>query len=147
MIYTYAYPRPAVTVDLIITRVVKDSPRILLIERKNEPFKNQWALPGGFVDIDEDIEEAAYRELKEETSISDIKLNQFRTFGKLGRDPRGRTISIIYFGQLVNGNQKIEAGNDAKNLKWFVIDDLPELAFDHLEIINSFLSKKMTEKT
>lgn len=142
MIYTYAYPRPAVTVDIIVTRTLKDSTQILLIERKNEPFKNQWALPGGFVDIDEEIEDAAYRELTEETSISDIKLNQYRTFGKPGRDPRGRTISIIYFGILTNEKQKIEAGDDAKNLKWFSIDELPELAFDHDQIIKSFLEQK-----
>lgn len=142
MIYTYAYPRPAVTVDIIVTRTLNDSTQILLIERKNEPFKNQWALPGGFVDIDEEIEDAAYRELTEETSISDIKLHQYRTFGKPGRDPRGRTISIIYFGQLVNEKQKIEAGDDAKNLKWFSIDDLPVLAFDHDQIIKSFLEQK-----
>lgn len=142
MIYTYAYPRPAVTVDIIVTKSLKDSTQILLIERKNEPYKNQWALPGGFVDIDEEIEDAAYRELTEETSISDIKLHQFRTFGKPGRDPRGRTISIIYFGELTNENQKIEAGDDAKNLKWFSIDDLQELAFDHDQIIKLFLEQK-----
>ncbi len=142
MIYTYAYPRPAVTVDIIVTRTLKDLAQILLIERKNQPFKNQWALPGGFVDIDEEIDDAAYRELTEETSISDIKLDQFRTFGKPGRDPRGRTISIIYFGTLTNEKQKIEAGDDAKNLKWFSIDDLPELAFDHDQIIKSFLEQK-----
>lgn len=142
MIYTYAYPRPAVTVDMIVIKAVNDLPQILLIERKNEPFKNQWALPGGFVDIDEEIEDAAYRELEEETSISDIKLNQFRAFGKLGRDPRGRTISIIYCGQLVNENQKIEAGDDAKNLKWFSIDDLPELAFDHCHIVKEYLNQE-----
>lgn len=142
MIYTYAYPRPAVTVDIIVTRVINKSTKILLIERKNEPFKNQWALPGGFVDIDEEIEDAAYRELTEETSVSDIKLDQFRTFGKPGRDPRGRTISIVYFGQLVNVNQKIEASDDAKNLEWFPINDLPELAFDHNQIIKLFLNHK-----
>lgn len=142
MIYTYAYPRPAVTVDIIVTRSLNGSPQILLIERKNEPFKNQWALPGGFVDIDEEIEDAAYRELKEETSVSEIKLHQFRTFGKPGRDPRGRTISIIYFGQLINNSQKIEAGDDAKNLKWFSIDDLPKLAFDHNYIIQTYIEQK-----
>ena len=113
-----------------------------MIERKHEPFKNKWALPGGFVDIDEEIEDAAYRELKEETFISEIILEQFKTFGKIGRDPRGRTISIIYFGILKNSGQEIKAGDDAKDLNWFDIENLPELAFDHREIIDLFLSKE-----
>lgn len=139
MIYTYAYPRPSVTVDIIIISENKDY--ILLIERGNEPFKNQWALPGGFVDMDEDIEISAYRELKEETSISDIELDQFRAYGKPGRDPRGRTISIVYFGILKNDQQDIAAGDDAKNLQWFNINKLPELAFDHSQIISDFKQK------
>lgn len=138
MIYTYAYPRPAVTVDIII---IKDND-ILLIERKQHPFKNMWALPGGFIDMDEEIQAAAYRELQEETSITDIELFEFRTFGKVGRDPRGRTISIIYYGDLINKNQKIEAGDDAKSLQWFPLSKLPELAFDHKDIINEFLEYK-----
>ncbi|HAF29995.1 MAG TPA: NUDIX hydrolase [Bacteroidales bacterium] len=142
MIYTYAYPRPALTVDIIILKKVNNSFHVLLIERKNEPFKNQWALPGGFVDIDEEIDEAAYRELKEETSISEIKLYQFYTFGKIGRDPRGRTISIVYHGLLENEKQEIKAGDDAKNLRWFPIENLPEIAFDHLEIMSKFLLNK-----
>ena len=142
MIYTYAYPRPSVTVDIIILKDILSKPQLLLIERKHEPFKNKWALPGGFVDIDEEIEDAAYRELKEETFISEIILEQFKTFGKIGRDPRGRTISIVYFGILKNSGQEIKAGDDAKDLNWFHIENLPELAFDHREIIDLFLSKK-----
>ena len=141
MIYTYAYQRPAVTVDIIVTKQINNNDNILLIERKNEPFKNQWALPGGFVDIDEEIETAAYRELQEETSISDIELKQFHTFGKVGRDPRGRTISIIYSGYLLNENQKIEAGDDAKSLQWFPINKLPDLAFDHIDVIKKYLDQ------
>jgi len=136
MIYTYAYPRPAVTVDIIVFKNIENNPEILLIERKNEPFKNMWALPGGFVDKDEDIKTAAYRELAEETSIQDIQLSQLHTFGKPGRDPRGHTISIVHTGFLQNSNQKIQAGDDAKNLQWFSINDLPDLAFDHQEIIH-----------
>jgi 8-oxo-dGTP diphosphatase len=136
MIYTYAYPRPAVTVDIVVFKNFDSHPEILLIERKNEPFKNMWALPGGFVDKDEDIETAAYRELKEETSIEDINLSQLHTFGKPGRDPRGHTISIVHIGFLNNNNQKIQAGDDAKNLQWFSVDQLPKLAFDHQEIIH-----------
>lgn len=140
MIYTYAYPRPSVTVDIIVLKEDKEDLQILLIERKNEPFKDMWALPGGFIDIDEEIKTAAYRELKEETSISDIKLSQFKTYGKVGRDPRGRTISIIYSGILQNINQKIEAGDDAKNLNWFSFKNLPNLAFDHFDIVNDYIN-------
>ncbi|MFP4023168.1 MAG: NUDIX domain-containing protein [Thiohalospira sp.] len=140
MVYTYAYPRPAVTVDIIVFKEVKNKNQVLLIERKNHPFKNMWALPGGFVDMDEDIETAAYRELEEETSIKNIKLTQLRAFGKPGRDPRGRTISIVYTGFLNVHKQKIEAGDDAKNLKWFYVNELPELAFDHREIIEYALA-------
>ncbi|MCK5029614.1 MAG: NUDIX hydrolase [Bacteroidales bacterium] len=141
MIYTYAYQRPAVTVDIIVTKQINNNDNILLIERKNEPFKNQWALPGGFIDINEEIETAAYRELQEETSISDIELKQFYTFGKVGRDPRGRTISIVYSGYLLNENQKIEAGDDAKNLQWFPIDKLPDLAFDHCDVVMKYVNQ------
>lgn len=141
MIYTYAYPRPSVTVDIIV--IDKNEGRILLIERGNEPFKNRWALPGGFVDMDEDIHVSAYRELKEETSLSDIELDQFRAYGKPGRDPRGRTISIVYFGILKNDQQDIQAGDDAKNTQWFSLNKLPELAFDHSQIISDFIQKKL----
>lgn len=141
MIYTYAYPRPSVTVDIIV--ISKEKDQILLIERGNEPFKNQWALPGGFVDMDEDLEVAAYRELQEETSISDIKLTQFKTYGKPGRDPRGRTISIVYHGILKNVDQKIIAGDDAKNLQWFHLPNLPKMGFDHSLIIQEFIQKKL----
>ena len=142
MIYTYAYPRPAVTVDIIVFKNIENNPEILLIERKNEPFKNMWALPGGFVDKDEDIKTAAYRELAEETSIKNIQLSQLQAFGKPGRDPQGHTISIVHIGFLKNNNQKIEAGDDAKNLQWFSVDQLPELAFDHEEIIDYALNNK-----
>ena len=138
MIYTYAYPRPSVTVDMIVIHNSNNKNHILLIERKNEPFKDKWALPGGFIDIDEEIEAAAYRELKEETSIENIQLSQYKTFGKVGRDPRGRTISILFYGYLKDLNQKIQAGDDAKKAKWFPMDNLPALAFDHLEIIKEF---------
>jgi len=142
MLYTYAYPRPSVTVDIIVTKKENNSEYILLIERKNEPFKDQWALPGGFIDIKEEIKTAAYRELKEETSISDIILQQLHTFGKPGRDPRGRTISVIYTGELLKLNQKVEAGDDAKNFEWFNLKEIPDMAFDHKDIIQHFLNNK-----
>ncbi len=142
MLYTYAYPRPSVTVDVIVTKIENESEYILLIERKNEPFKNQWALPGGFIDINEEIEIAAYRELKEETLISDIKLQQFHTFGKPGRDPRGRTISVIYTGKLINLNQEIKAGDDAKDFRWFNIEGTPNMAFDHKDIVQYYINNR-----
>ncbi|MDX9697897.1 MAG: NUDIX hydrolase [Bacteroidales bacterium] len=142
MPYTYEYPRPAVCVDIIVLTSDLATPEILLIKRKFEPFKDHWALPGGFVDIDEELDQAAYRELDEETSLADIKLEQFKTFGKIGRDPRGRTISVVYFG-FISENQKhlTKANDDASETKWFSIMSLPDLAFDHLEIINEATEK------
>src|SRR6056297_1563644 len=136
MSYTYKYPRPAVTVDCLIF-TSHANPFILLIERKNPPFQGKWALPGGFVDMDEDLHESAQRELEEETGLTNIPLEQFYTFGKPGRDPRGRTISVAYYGFIQSGKEKEKAfaGSDAKNLKWFSLDNLPPLEFDHEEII------------
>jgi len=141
MIYTYAYPRPAITVDIIVIKN-DDMDKILLIKRKNEPFKDFWALPGGFVDIEEELIESAFRELQEETGISDIDLRQFHTYGKLGRDPRGRTVSVVYYGYLTNSNQDIKANDDAKELGWFAIGNLPALAFDHKDIVSDFMEYK-----
>ncbi len=136
MSYTYEYPRPAVTTDCIIIRG-KDPLEILLIERKHEPFMGNWALPGGFVEIDEDLLEGAIRELSEETNLTGVSLQQFRTYGKPGRDPRGRTVSVVYYGTLENAEKAI-AGDDAANVQWFGIDNLPPLAFDHAEILDDF---------
>lgn len=138
--YIYAYPRPSVTVDIIIKRQYKNNLQILLIQRKNEPFKNQWALPGGFVDKNEPLLKAAIRELKEETNIELSELKQEYAFGDPGRDPRGHTISIIY-SAIVDSNICFKAADDAKNAKWYNIEKLPDLAFDHLKIINFLLKK------
>ncbi len=137
MNYTYKYPRPAVTTDIILTAGKSKATHILLIERKNEPYKGLWALPGGFIDMDEDLEDACLRELKEETGIEGIKINQFCTVGTPGRDPRGRTITIVYMGHTEKKLSPV-AGDDAINAKWFEIGKLPELAFDHQEILNKF---------
>ena len=138
MPYTYDYPRPAVTVDIIVINRIKESYHLLLIERKHPPFQNKWALPGGFVDTDESLIDAAYRELQEETNITNIKLTQFYAFGDKGRDPRGHTVSVVYFGFIENLQTNEIAGDDAASLKWFNIDDLPQLAFDHDKIISQF---------
>ncbi len=125
-----------VTVDVLV--INKKTEEILLIKRLNEPFKDCWALPGGFVDENEDLEQAARRELFEETNIETDEMTQIGTFGKPYRDPRGHMISVAYQTNLIE-NQKVKAKDDAKEVKWFSIKDLPELAFDHLEIINSIL--------
>ena len=117
-------------------------PRIksFLIKRKNNPFQNCWALPGGFVDENEGLEDAARRELVEETGIHALHIEQLRTYGRPHRDPRGHMISVAY---LCRGNEDmlINAGDDASDVKWFSANNLPELAFDHAEIISFALSK------
>ncbi len=136
MKYSYDYPRPAVCVDAII--YCKTDNTILLIERKNEPYKNNWALPGGFVDENEDLIDAVNRELCEETFVKNISLQQFKTYGKPGRDPRGHVISVVFFG-ICHIKPPIKSGDDAKNARWFKLDNLPKLAFDHNEIISEFI--------
>lgn len=135
--YTYYYPKPSVTTDCILLRQNKHID-ILLVKRKHDPFCGKWALPGGFVEIDEDLEEGAKRELLEETSIEHIELEQFKTYGKPGRDPRGRTISVVYFGFVNENENELIAGDDAAEVLWFDLDSLPHLAFDHNKIINEF---------
>lgn len=138
--YTYEYPRPALTVDMIVFRNVGAGLEILLIQRLNPPFKDQWALPGGFVDMDETLEQAAARELAEETGLIDVELKQFKAFSTLGRDPRGHTISVVFTGMVSDG-ANIKAGDDAKNAAWFNVGKLPPLAFDHGVIVREALVK------
>lgn len=125
-----------VTVDVLVINIASNE--ILLIKRLNDPYKNCWALPGGFVDENEDLEQAARRELFEETNIETDKMIQIGAFGKPYRDPRGHMISIAYQTHFVK-NQTVQAKDDAKEVKWFSLNNLPELAFDHLEIINSII--------
>jgi 8-oxo-dGTP diphosphatase len=129
-----------VTADAVVFKREKSETFILLIKRKNPPFQNQWALPGGFVENDEDLETAAKRELKEETGIELMACEQLYTFGTPGRDPRARTITIAYVGY-AKENDKPKAADDAKEAKWFNIKDLPELAFDHPQIIELAISR------
>ncbi|MDR2835352.1 MAG: NUDIX hydrolase [Bacteroidales bacterium] len=136
MKYSYDYPRPTVTVDAIITKIILTE--ILLIQRKNEPFKNFWALPGGFVEMNESLEEAVAREVLEETNLQIIEFQQFKTFGDVNRDPRGRTITVVFYSH-INETLIPKAGDDAENCKWFEISDLPKLAFDHEKIINEYI--------
>ena len=132
--FSYDYPRPAVTVDVVLaTREVR--PRVLLIQRKKDPFAGTWALPGGFVEENEKLADAARRELKEETSLDVADIEQLYTAGDPGRDPRGWTISVAYLAR-VNANElKPIAADDAEAVAWYPLDKLPKLAFDHAMIL------------
>lgn len=146
MAYTYEHPRPSVTVDCIVLKYNKSAISILLIKRGNDPFKNQWALPGGFLDMDESPEVGVQRELKEETGLEVKEVIQIGAFGKPDRDPRGRVISISFLSIVKAGNDTIKAASDASEVRWFSIHDLPNpLAFDHKEIIEEAL-KFLREK-
>jgi len=133
-LYTYKYPRPAVTVDILVFR--NRMTEVLLIKRLHPPFEGKWALPGGFMDMDETLEEAAVRELEEETGLSGIKLKQLHAFSAPDRDPRHRTVSVAFYGVLENDQALARAGSDAKEAEWFKLNDLPPLAFDHGKIMN-----------
>jgi 8-oxo-dGTP diphosphatase len=130
--YVYNWPRPMVTVDAIVFDVNGNVPKVLLIKRGNEPFKSQWAFPGGFVDMDEELENAAARELAEETGLTGVKLQQLYTFGRCGRDPRGRNITVAFIG--ITKDNEIKSGDDAAKARWFDIDKLPPMAFDHNDV-------------
>lgn len=140
--YTYKYPRPALTVDAVVLRQFGGEWQILLIERGIEPYMGKWALPGGFVNMDELLENACMRELEEETGLKVEKMTQLKTFDAINRDPRHRTISVVHYTFLTS-DQEIKAGDDAKKAAWFSINNLPELAFDHAEIIQEFIDRKL----
>jgi 8-oxo-dGTP diphosphatase len=145
--YIYDWPRPMVTVDAAVFGFFRNKAHLLLINRKIEPFKGKWALPGGFVGPDEELESAAGRELAEETGLSGIELEQMYTFGKVGRDPRGRQITIAFMGIAKKGQTKIKAGDDAAMAKWFDIEKLPkDMAFDHNEAAKVAIKKLKKKK-
>ncbi len=139
--YCYDYPRPSYTADCMIFNKLSDDYKILLIKRSHEPFKNFWAFPGGFTDAGETSRDAAKRELKEETCLSIENLTEFHTFDKPGRDPRGWTVTVVYYGFLKDNTLLVKAGDDASDAKWFSVKELPELAFDHKEIIERALNE------
>jgi 8-oxo-dGTP diphosphatase len=140
--YSYKFPRPAITVDSVVFCYDREELKVLLIKRGHEPFKGMWAIPGGFIEMDETCEEAASRELEEETGLKNIKLEQFHVFSAIHRDPRERIITIAHYALI--GNLKgasIKGGDDAEEAAWFSISDLPTLAADHHEIISIALQK------
>lgn len=130
-----------VTVDVILLKKSVSGGQILLIQRMNEPFRNAWALPGGFVDENEDLADAARRELLEETGVRVQHIEQLKAFGKPYRDPRGHTVSVAFLAIVQNEDIEVQAADDAAAAQWFSVNDLPKLAFDHDEIISFALSR------
>ena len=150
MPYTYEYPHPAVTVDTLIFTVRDDALKVLLIKRAQEPFRGVWAIPGGFVNIDEDLEAAARRELQEETGVCGGYLEQLYTYGAPDRDPRERVISVAYYALLPFEQLQPRAASDAEDVGWFALDALPALAFDHpliLEMARQRLAARLDDAT
>ena len=134
--YTYKYPHPAVTADCIVFACQNEKTQVLLIKRGSEPCKDMWALPGGFMNIDESAEEAAIRELKEETGIDVKEVTQVGAYSKVERDPRERVITIAFYTVIDNPVRAV-GQDDAKQAEWFTLDNLPTLAFDHSEILSA----------
>jgi len=137
------YERPSVTIDVVIFTILHETLKVLLIKRKAWPYENMWAIPGGFVKMDESLDDAAYRELVEETNVTreQVYLEQLYTFGEPTRDPRTRVITVAYF-TLVSADQlSPEAADDAIDVGWFSVYDLPKLAFDHVEIVDYALTR------
>lgn len=141
MSFTYQYARPALTVDAIVFGLDQDELKVLLIQRAFEPFKGKWAFPGGFVEMDETTEAAVLRELQEETGIKEAVLEQLYTFSVVNRDPRERVVSVAYFGLVKPSAINMAAASDAADVGWFPINDVPALAFDHREILETALGR------
>ena len=135
MRHSYKFPRPALTVDCVVFGFDDAKLKILLVQRGLEPFKGRWALPGGFAHIDETLDDAARRELQEETSLQDVFLEQLYTFGALDRDPRGRVISVAYYALVDLAGHPAIGATDADAAAWFPLPKLPPLAFDHGRIV------------
>ena len=136
MSYRYDYPRAALTVDCVVFGLDDEDLKVMLIQRDLPPFEGEWALPGGFVHVDETLDEAARRELLEETGLKKVFLEQLYTFGTVDRDPRERVVSVAYYALVRLGEHRVQAATDARDAAWFPVHDVPSLAFDHAEILN-----------
>ena len=143
MTYTYKYPRPAVTADcVVITK--EEQPKVLLIQRSADPYKGCWAFPGGFMNMDETTEQCAIRELEEETGLRVSDVHQIGAYSKVDRDPRGRTITVAYLA-IIDKPVQVTGQDDAAKAEWFPLSALPELAFDHAEIMRDAVKAYMTQ--
>lgn len=141
MNYTYEYARPALTVDCVVFGFDEGDLKLLLIQRGLEPFLGKWALPGGFVRVEESLEGAAFRELEEEAGLTKVYLEQLYTFGAVDRDPRERVVTVAYYALVKLGDHKPQSATDARNAAWFSVNDLPRVAFDHENIIDAALER------
>lgn len=142
MPYTYEYPRPALTVDCIIFGLDESQElKVLLIQRDQEPFAGKWALPGGFVEMDEPLEQAALRELEEETGMREVFIEQLYTFGAPERDPRGRVVSVAYYALVNLSAHPVQAASDARKVAWYGLNELPDLGFDHRQILQAAVDR------
>jgi 8-oxo-dGTP diphosphatase len=139
MSYTYDYPRAAVTADIVLFARFEDRDWVLLIQRKYPPFEGCWAFPGGFIEMDETLEASALRELEEETGLRGIALKQFQTYGNPGRDPRHRTITVVYVG-ICEVLTEVKGMDDAREAAWHPVDAIPKLGFDHEMILRDALT-------
>lgn len=137
MTHTYEYPRAALTVDCVVFGLDDHDLKVLLIQRGIEPFAGQWALPGGFVRVDETLEAAAMRELFEETEVDNVYLEQLYTFSELDRDPRERVVSVAYYALAKLSDHRVHAATDAREAAWFSTNEAPPLAFDHAKILGA----------
>jgi 8-oxo-dGTP diphosphatase len=137
MSFSYEFARAAVTVDCVVFGLDDEDLKVLLIRRDLPPFEDKWALPGGFVRLDETLDEAARRELQEETSLERVFLEQLYTFGGIDRDPRERVITVAYYALVRLSDHRVQAATDARDAVWFAMDDLPPLAFDHDQILEA----------
>lgn len=143
--YCFPHPNPAVTTDIVIFTIREEKLELLLIKRKNEPYQGSWGLPGGFVNPDEDLDTCAKRELKEETGVTGVYLEQLYTFGNPKRDPRERVISVGYYALAPADRITLRAASDAADVGWFSLNKLPPLAFDHRRIVDKALDRLVSK--
>ncbi|MCY3023605.1 MAG: NUDIX domain-containing protein [Planctomycetota bacterium] len=141
MKYYYEYPRPCVTVDTVVFGLDEGDLKVLLIQRAQDPFAGRWALPGGFIHMDESLEDAARRELEEESGVKLAYLEQLYTFGNVKRDPRDRVVTVAYYALVKLSAHAPHAASDASNVAWFPAADVPTLAFDHAKILETAMAR------